>query len=60
MPCAPPVLNLPAEEVRAQVGEGGKGEPGGTRGGSSISNSSSNLSSSRSNNSNLGSSLSMR
>ena len=42
MPCTPAVLNLPADEVGAQVGEGGKREAGGTRVGSiSISISSS-------------------
>ena len=54
MPCTPAVLNLPTEEVRVQVGEGGKGEAGGTRMGSSSSNSntSNNLNSNSSSNNN--------
>ena len=52
MPWTPTVFNLPAEKVRVQVGERGKGEAGGTRVGSSSSSRSS------SSNSNLGSSLS--
>ena len=50
MPCTPAVLNLLAEAVPVQVGEGGKEEAGGTRVASSSSSSSSNI--------NLGSSLS--